>query len=138
MAQFKIGETVVAIGTLPRDAEFKIVGAKETPLCKFGLKVGEKPTDDGRREAIWANCICWRDVAKSSSSFCKGDAVLAVGKLKTNEFTGRDGEPRKSTELECEFVIKMPVGAGMPSAPPAYSEPAQFAELDESDGELPF
>jgi single-strand DNA-binding protein len=104
--QVKIGNSVMICGSLPRDAEFKRVGDKDTPLCKFGVKVDEREVD-GQRQAVWCNCVCWRDVAIATYELQKGDVVLAIGKIQERSYTGRDGEERTSKELVCEAVFSM-------------------------------
>jgi hypothetical protein len=41
--------------------------------------------------------------------------VLAIGKLESHNFTGRDGEAKTSTELNIEFAMKMPSGFSITS-----------------------
>ena len=141
MALIKAGEFYIACGSLPRDAEFKRVGDKKTPLCKFGIKAGERKTDDGN-EAIWVNCTCWRDVAKATAGLQKGDVVFAIGTMQSREYTGRDGELKTSKELVCEFVAMMANEKRQSEtyfAEPIPAEPiSDFAELPEDTGELPF
>jgi single-stranded DNA-binding protein len=135
--QAKLGDGIIVSGILPKDAEFQLTKEKQVPLCKFGLKVGERQNGD-KRDAIWANCVCWRNVANAASEFCKGDTVLAWGKSQTSSYVSRDGEDKTKTELVCEFVIKMESIEDL--AHKAYSAHAEsgFQDLpDASDDELP-
>lgn len=139
--QVKMGKTVMVCGTLPRDAEYKTVGEKQTPLCKFGLKVGERETDDGERTAVWCNCTCWRQAADAAAGFCKGDTVLAVGEIREHTYQNREGEDVTARELVCEgvFLMGYPAGRSLPreAAPPAASAAPDF-EAIVGDDDLPF
>lgn len=99
--------SIMVCGTLPKDAEYKTVGANDSSLTTFGLKVGEKPLDGDvtQKEAIWANCVCWNSVAKYAATFKKFDTVLCIGKLKSEEYNSKT-----YTKLVCEFVLAMPDG----------------------------
>lgn len=137
--QVKIGKTVMVCGTLPRDAEYREVGEKQTPLCKFGLKVGEREADGGEREAIWCNCTCWRKTADAAAGFCKGDTVFAVGEIREHTYQDREGNDAVSKELVCEgvFLMGYPAGRAIQEAPAAAGLPADFEEIV-SDDDLPF
>lgn len=105
--EIKNGENMIVCGVLPRDAEYQVVGAKDTPLCKFSVKKGEKPDT---KEAIWQNCIVWFEKASYASLFKKGDTIFAAGKVENRTYTKRDGEQGTSSELNVEFCMKMPSG----------------------------
>ncbi len=120
---------VIISGFLGSDAKYKEVGQKSTPRTSFPVKVDERGEE---REAVWANCTCWRDLAERTASLRKGDVVLAAGKLRSYE--GTDG--KTYTELVCDFVIKMPDGAGQ-IARRAEAQGVPVLE-DVDDGDLPF
>ena len=126
--------SVIICGTLPKDAEHKQVGEKNSHLTKFGVKVGERAVEgQDRPEAIWVNCDCWHEVAKAAMGLKKFDVVLCVGKIKVTE---KDGKTYKS--LECEAVFKM--GASTEAATEQTSNapiPQDFEEIMTDDG-VPF
>ncbi len=129
--------SVIVSGFVARDAELKTVGEKGSSLCRWSVKVDEKVNGD-RKEAVWAKCQAWHDVARYAASIKKGDTVLCIGKIETN--TGNDG--KTYTNLVCEFVSVMKsVPKASPIAPlPETSEIGDFSEYEEilSDGEPPF
>ena len=126
--------SIIICGPLPKDAEYKTVGDKNSSLTKFGVKVGERKVDGkDKPEAIWVNCDCWHEVAKASKNLKKFDVVLCVGKIKETE---KDGKTYKT--LVCEFVVSMQ------KAVEAVSEqggsvplPPEF-EAIVNDGDVPF
>lgn len=143
--QVKLGKSVLVCGTLPRDAEYRTVGERQTPLCKFGLKVDERETGEDQREAVWCNCTCWRKVAEVAAGFCKGDTVLAIGTVQERTYQNREGEDVVAKELVCEgvFLMGYPTGRSVPPdsvVPPIFAKnPAAF-DFEEivSDDDLPF
>jgi len=135
--QIKMGSSVMVTGTAGKDAEYKTVGDKGSSLCKFSLKVDEKPNEDPneRPTAIWANCDCWHALARYAQNIKKGDAVMATGKIEGREYNGKT-----YNTLVCDYVsIAKTVEA--PLAPKNTAEsPEEFYPIDESeeDGDLPF
>lgn len=137
------GEFMV-IGALPKDAELKQVGQKNSSKTSFSVKVSESVKPDGSKEANWTNCVAWHDMARICAEFCKGDVVLAVGKIEEREWEGK-----KYKDLVVSFAVK----AGVPAAvadntlKPATGNPnidaaddpamKDFEELM-ADGEMPF
>ncbi len=96
--------SIIICGALPKDAEYKTVGDKNSSLTKFGVKVGERPVEgQDKPEAIWVNCDCWHEVAKSTKNLKKLDVVFCIGKLDVKEHEGKTYRT-----LVCEFVIPMP------------------------------
>lgn len=135
--------SVMISGYVPRDAEYRRVGDKDSSLTHFSVKIGEKPSAnvDERGEAIWLRCTCWHAAARAAADIRKGDFVFAVGRTKTSEYTDKStGEVKTSTELVCEFVNVM---RDVPDTPPpaqsyATDTGGDFAELSGASDDLPF
>lgn len=102
--------TVLVTGIIPKDAEYKTVGDKNSSLTKFSVKVGERPpAQQGQKpEAIWANVCCWHSVARATANLKKLDTVLVVGKLETYQFTAKDGTQKQGKQINAELVLCMP------------------------------
>jgi len=137
------GEFMV-IGVLPKDAELKQVGQKNSSKTSFSVKVSETVKPDGSKEANWTNCVAWHDMARICAEFRKGDVVLAVGKIEEREWEGK-----KYKDLVVSFAVKAGVPAvvadntlkpatGNPNID-AADDPAMkdFEELM-ADGDIPF
>ena len=92
----------IICGYVARDSELKTVGEKSSSLCRWSVKAGEKINGD-KKDVIWVNCQAWHDIARIASQIKKGDTVLCVGKLETNQ--GNDGKIYKN--LVCEFISIM-------------------------------
>lgn len=137
------GEFMV-VGPLPKDAEYKTVGDKQSSLTKFSVKASESTDASGQKVTNWTNCTAWHAVARACKDFKKGDVVLVTGKIEEREYMS-NGETKKSKELVVDFVTKMAHIA--PDLAPAPIQTAQagggdvdlsdFEELI-SDGDMPF
>ena len=92
----------IVCGYVARDSELKTVGEKNSSLCKWSVKVGVKIIDNQEKEPIWVNCQAWHNTARVASAIKKGDTVLCVGKLETNEYEGKTYK-----NLNCEFISIM-------------------------------
>ena len=128
--------SIMICGVLGKDAEFKKVGDKNSSLCKFGVKVGERPStnDQQKSEAIWVSCQCWNAVAIAAKSFKKGDVVFCVGKIVTDNYNGKVYK-----KLECEYVDKMIIADSSP-APNMNEKTSDLSDYEDilGDGDVPF
>jgi single-stranded DNA-binding protein len=127
--------SVMVSGILPKDADYRTVGEKNSSFTTFGVKCGEKKIEGEEKPiAIWCNCKCWHEVAKAAKNFKKFDHVLCIGKIEINK--SDDGKEYKN--LVCEFVIKMPNAEAVQTQASTASNniPEDFEEL--SDDGVPF
>lgn len=103
---------------------------------------------NGERQSDWVTIVAWRGTAKFLCQyFQKGRMILVEGRLQTRNYTDRDGNKRTATEVVADNIYfgdskHNEGGTGYPaanqSAAMAYAQQgANFAELDEDDGELP-
>lgn len=123
-------------GYVARDAELKNTQTGKT-LCTWGVAAAKIKKEDGSYETKWTNCQAWHDTARAAANIRKGDTVLCVGKMETNEYNGKTYK-----NLVVEFFCKMPAGTqvAVPQAGADVSAESDLAEFEEilSDGELPF
>lgn len=125
-------------GFVAKDSEMKTSQNGKT-YTKWSVKVGEKPSakEGGRSEAIWANCIAWHDIARLVGTIRKGDTVLAVGKIETNNYEGKTYKT-----LNCEYISIMAKAQANSNSAPEYDvhKSDVLAEYEEilSDSDDPF
>lgn len=130
------GSFMVA-GFVARDAECKTTQTGKT-LTTWSVAAAKVKKEDGSYETHWTNCQAWHDAARAASCIRKGDTVLCIGHLETNEYNGKTYK-----NLVVEFFCKMPTSAGE-VAPAAGQSPGISADDDLSayetlgDGEVPF
>ena len=139
--QAKIGESVDVAGKAIKDAEYKRVGSKDSPVVSLSLNVGKRKDTT----TIFVNVKAWYGLAEYAKNIHKGDYVRVVGHTEEREYNGKT-----YTDLIAEWINF--VGDDVPSAeisPSGKPYPAgvkvesdskntAFSELDNGDGDLPF
>lgn len=98
---------ITVVGTIITAPERRWVG--EHQLLKFRIASNSRRrTTDGSWEpgnSLYATVNCWgRLVTGVGAGLGKGDAVIVVGHLYTNEYEDRDGNRRSSSEIRATSV----------------------------------
>ena len=131
--QGKIGDSIMVAGKATKDAELKLVGDKQTPLCEFSIATGKRPDTT----TIFANCKVWSSLARYAQPIRKGDTVVAVGKIESREYNGKT-----YSDLVVEWLDYIPRERDEHTAPSGktYHPAVKFEESSEADSEndLPF
>ena len=95
---------VILIGNLGRDPEVRRTNAGDA-VVSFSLATTESWRDKGsgerRDRTEWHNVVIFNEnLGKVAEQYCKkGSKVYLEGQLQTREFTDRDGNQRKATEV---------------------------------------
>ena len=135
---------VFIMGRLARDPELRRTQSG-IAVASFTLAVDRDYKDkaSGERAVDWIDCTAWRQAGEFVSRyFTKGRMAVVEGRLQITDWTDKDGNKRRKTEVVVEqiyFGDSKP--AGQSSAPPQNygAPPAQeYTELNDDDGELPF
>ena len=122
----KLGDGVMACGNATKDAEYKRLGEKNTPNCKWGMAVGKDKDDN----TVFVNCEAWGRLAIHAAEIKKGDPVLVFGQMKSHEYNGRTYHT-----LVADFVQF--IGSTTERQEMQQAEPQDdFFPVD--DGDLPF
>ena len=141
---------IFIMGRLTRDPELRRTQSG-TAVASFSLAVDrDYKNADGTKETDFIDIVAWRSSAEFVSKyFAKGRMAVVEGRLQMRDWTDKDGNKRKATEIVANDVNfadskRSDSGAnyGAPSAPsygnnygsnnaagnemqrPAYSEPA--------------
>ena len=132
--QTKLGESVLVVGKATKDAEYKLVGAKESPVCSFGLNVGKRQDTT----TIFVNCKAWYKWAEYAKNICKGDDVLVIGHTESREYNGKTYTDliAEWVEIGCAENVPSTSGEVSPSGKP-YPKTVKFEET-ENENSLPF
>lgn len=91
----------IVLGRLGRDPEL-VVGKSGTQVAKFSVAVGErvKKGDAYVEETEWYRCVCFGKTAEIATKYLhKGDEAHIQGRMRTHEYTDKDGNKKFSTEL---------------------------------------
>ena len=129
---------IILMGRLTRDPELRRTQSG-TAVASFTLAVDRdyKP-QDGERETDFIDIVAWRGTGEFVSKyFTKGRMAVVEGRLQVRDWTDKDGNKRRSTEVVADNVYfgdsKRPE-SGTPAEPSG-----EFQELPEEEkGELPF
>ncbi len=93
---------VILIGYLGKDPELKYLEGNIARLA-FSLATGEiyKDKAGNRSEQVeWHNIVFWRSLAESAEKILKkGTQIYVEGKLKTRQWTDREGHKKNITEI---------------------------------------
>lgn len=136
----------IGMGRLTRDPELRRTG-NGTAVTSFTIAVDrDRKPKDGERETDFVDVVAWRQTAEFVSKyFEKGRMAVIEGRLQFREYTDRDGNKRKATEIIAENVYfgdsKKDKDGDSYHNGPAYSDSGSngFQDLgDADDGELPF
>lgn len=101
---------VILIGNLGKDPEIRNLegGVK---VANFSLATTE--TYKGKNgekvdSTEWHNIVLWRGLAEVAESFLKkGNTVFIEGKIRTREWTDKDGNKRYTTEIVADNLVML-------------------------------
>lgn len=130
---------VTITGRICRDPELRRTN-EGTACCSFSLAVKRPKTKD---ITDFHDFVVWQQGAEYLCQYGhKGDLVCVSGSLTTREWTDKEGNKRKSTEVRCDSVEllsskKSETTQTAPQAQPSYSQQS-FQPVDIPDAQLPF
>ena len=127
---------VIVMGRLVRNPELRRTNSG-TAVASFTIACDRDfKSDGGEREADFIECVAWRNTAEFVSKyFTKGRMAVVSGRLQTRNWTDKEGNKRKATEIVAESVY---FGDSKREELQSYAAPQEsFAELPD-DGEIPF
>ncbi len=95
---------VILIGNLGRDPEVRRMNSGD-PVVSFSVATTEswrdKASGERKERTEWHNVVIFNEnLGKIAEQYCKkGSKVYLEGQLQTREYTDRDGNQRKTTEV---------------------------------------
>ena len=142
---------IILLGRLTRDPELRQTQSGVS-VANFSLAVDRdfKDKATGEKGTDFIDIVAWRQTAEFVSRFfTKGRMAVVEGRLQLRDWTDKDGNKRRTAEVLAEHVYfgdsKRDAEGGAESGgaytpPPAEpgSGGAEFEELTDDDGELPF
>ena len=128
---------ITVIGNVGTDPDMRYT-PNGKPVTSFRLATSRKyNAQDGERreETEWFRVVAWNRLAELCNQYVtKGMRVYAEGRLKSDTWTGQDGQTRFTNEINANVVLfldRAPQGGGggygdsdslSPGAPPAPDE----------------
>ena len=125
--------TITLTGHLTADVELRFTQSG-TAVANFTVATNPRRFDkatggyvDG--EPLFLRCTAWKQLAENAAeSFRRGDRVIVVGALRTNNYETREGDKRNSIEL---IVTEM--GASVQFAQVKIAKPARTGAAAAAD-----
>jgi len=144
---------VILVGRLGQDPEVKYF-KDGSAVCNFSIATSEtwkdKATGEKKERVEWHRIVTYRNTAENCGKYlAKGRQCYVEGKLKTREWTDKDGITRYTTEIEADMVQFLGSssdgqsqgnGSSKPSYPPS-SPPSQsrgYSGPPDDDDPIPF
>lgn len=93
---------VILVGNLGRDPELRYT-PQGTPVCSFTMATNERRRDksgETQDMTTWFRVTLWGRQAETASQYlAKGRTVYIEGRIRTEEWTDRDGKTRTTLEV---------------------------------------
>jgi len=92
---------IVLVGRLTKNPEIRYIQSG-TAVTSFSIAVNRRSKQGD--EAMFVDCVAWNGQSRKLADVCndylkKGMTVLVDGRLAIREYTNKDGEKRKATEV---------------------------------------
>ena len=136
---------IILVGNLGRDPELRYT-PQGTPVCNFSMATTERRKDKSgemQDHTIWFRVTLFNRLAENASQYLhKGKQVYIEGRLRTEEWTDRDGKPRTTLEVtatEMHFIGSRSDEPPVERAASAVAAaPTPTEQPDLSDEDIPF
>lgn len=123
------------MGRITRDLELRYTQSG-TAVCQFCVAVTRSFKDaSGEYQSDFIDCVAWRNSAEFITKyFSKGALIALDGELQTRNYTDKDGNKRKATEL----LVSSAAFTGEKREAAAKPAPTEDDYSAISDDDLPF
>ena len=132
---------ITLMGRLTRDPELRYTPT-QVPVANLTIAVDRDfgGRDGGEKITDFIDIVAWRNTAEFvSKHFRKGSMIVVSGRLQMTDWTDKEGNKRKKAEVVAESIYfgeskKNDSG----EIKPVFVSGADFTDLADADGELPF
>ncbi|MFN0119351.1 MAG: single-stranded DNA-binding protein [Blastocatellia bacterium] len=121
---------ITIVGYLGRDPELRYT-PQGTAVCSFSIATTERRKDKSgemQDQTTWFKVAAWNRLAEVANQYLsKGKQVYIEGRLRTEEYTDKEGKLRTSLEVtanDIQFIGARGDEAGMSSGASAPARPA--------------
>jgi len=117
---------VILIGRLGQRPEIRVLPQGDRSIARFTMATNERSFNPQTNQATikteWHNLIAWGKLADFCERFLEqGKQILVEGKLRTRSWQDRDGNKRKTTEIEAFNIVLLG---------PREQQPPRGGEMD--------
>jgi single-strand DNA-binding protein len=142
-------QTIILAGNLGRDPEMRYTPTGQA-VTSFSVATNRQWTNNNGetvKETVWFRVSAWGKLAETCNQFLKkGSKVLVEGRLTADPnsggprvWTGQDGQPRASFEVNAQTVRFLSSRTDAPGESGSASAPAEDAPFaGEGDDNIPF
>lgn len=124
------------LGRMTKDPEIRRTNGGAA-VTSFTLAVDRDFKTNGEKETDFIEVVAWRNTAEFVSKyFSKGRMAIVEGRLQIRDWTDKNGNKRRTAEVVADNVY-FGDSKKENKQEPEYKQ-ADFAEISEEDGELPF
>lgn len=124
------------LGRMTKDPEIRRTNGGAA-VTSFTLAVDRDFKTNGEKETDFIEVVAWRNTAEFVSKyFSKGRMAIVEGRLQIRDWTDKNGNKRRTAEVVADNVY-FGDSKRENKEEPEYKQ-ADFAEISEEDGELPF
>ena len=101
---------VMLIGNLGSDPEMRYLPQQERKVARFNIATKERLFNPNTRESSdrteWHRIVVWGKLAEFCEKYLtKGRQILIEGKLRTRDWQDKDGNKRRTTEVEAINIV---------------------------------
>ncbi len=101
-------QQITIIGNVGRDPEMRYTSSG-AGVCSFSVAVSKRWTDrntnEKREKTTWFSISAWRQLGETCSQYVrKGMRIMVVGEVSARAYTGQDGQPRASLDIDAREV----------------------------------
>ena len=136
---------IIVCGRLVRDPENRKT-ASDVSMTTFTVAVERDFKQGDEKVSDFIDCVAFRYTADFiAKNFTKGRMICVVGSLQSRKYDDKDGNKRTAWSIAVENAYFADIKPTTATAAPSGSAPAEtaaaagdFAEISNSDGDLPF
>ena len=116
---------ILVIGNLGTDPEMRYT-PNGNPVTSFRIATNRRYTTsqgEQREETEWFRVVAWNRLAERCNQFLtKGQRVYVEGRLRSDTWTGNDGQTRFTNEINAFEVVFLERGPAAESGPPSEAD----------------
>ena len=126
---------IVIMGRICKDVDMRAT-PNGTTVSRITVAVDRDFQADGtEKQTDFIEVVAFKHTASFiERNFSKGQMIAVVGRLQSNKWTDKDGKNRVSWEVIADSVYF----GGDKKQPNPNVSAADFVEIDDDDGEIPF
>ena len=101
---------VILIGNLGKDPEIRTTegGVKVANFSLATTETYKGKTGERMEKTEWHNIVLWRGLAEVAESYLKkGNTIYVEGRIRTRDWTDKDGNKRYTTEIEGDNMVML-------------------------------